>query len=89
MCVQPQAPRKQPGRVLLQPDRHLVQPGRFPTGVLARSEPAADLPFPAQEKHGAAGAPPAAQGEKKPGADRRGLGLPGRAGGAGGTGGGD
>lgn len=89
LSVQPQAPGEQPGRVLLQPDRHLVQPGGLPTGVLGGSEPAADLPLLAQEKHRTTGAPPSAQGEEKPRADRRGFGLPGRARGAGGKGGGN
>lgn len=91
--VQPQTSGEQPGRVLLLQDRHPVQPGRLPAGVLSGPEPAADLPLPAQEEHGAAGAPPAAQGEEEPGggslrpaqllpgADRGRLRLPGRAGG--------
>lgn len=93
MSVQPQASREQPGRVLLLQDRHPVQPGGLPAGVLSGPKPAADLPLPAQEEHCAAGAPPAAQGEEEPdggslrpaqrlpGSDRGGLRLPGRAGG--------
>lgn len=93
MPLQPQAAGEQPGRVLLLPHRHPVQPGGLTAGVLGGPEPAADLPLPAQEEHGAAGAPPAAQGEAQPGggplrpaqrlpeSDRRGLGLPRHAGG--------
>lgn len=93
LSVQPQTSGEQPGRVLLQPDRHPVQPGGLPAGVRSGPERAADLPLHAQEEHGAAGAPPAAQGEEEPGggslrpaqrlhgSDRGGLGLPGRAGG--------
>lgn len=93
MPVQPQTSGKQPGRVLLQPDRHPVQPGRLPAGVLSGPEPAADFPLHAQEEHGPAGAPPAAQREEEPGGgsirpaqclhgtNRGGLGLSGRAGG--------
>lgn len=104
LFVQPQTSGEQPGRVLLHPDRHPVQPGRLPAGVHSGPERAADLPLPAQEEHGAARAPPAAQGEEEPGggslrpaqrphgSDRGGLRLEGRAGGrrrpGGGNGGG-
>lgn len=101
LLVQPQPPGEQPRRVLLQPDWHSLQPGGLPPGVRGGPERTADLPLPAQEEHGAAGAPPSAQGQEKPagesfrpaqrllGPDRRGLGLPGRAGGRDRPGGGD
>lgn len=101
LLVQPQPPGEQPGRVLLQPDWHSLQPGGLPPGVRGGSERTADLPLHTQEEHGAAGAPPSAQGQEKPagesfrptqrlrGPDRRGLGLPGRAGGRHRPGGGD
>lgn len=93
LLVQPHPPGEQPGCVLLQPHRHPLQPGGLPAGVLGGPEPAADLPLPAQEEHGAARAPPAAQGEEEPGGgplrpaqrlrgpSRGGLGLSRRAGG--------
>lgn len=93
LSVQPQASGEQPGRVLLEQDGHPVQPGGLQAGVLGGAEPASDLPVPAQEEHGAAGAPPAAPGEEEPGggsrrpaqrlpgSDRGRLRLPGRAGG--------
>lgn len=101
LLVQPQSPGEQPGRVLLQPDRHSLQPGGLPPGIRGGPERSADLPLPAQEEHGAAGAPPSSQGQEKPGGgsfrpaqrlrgpDRRGLRLRGRAGGRRRPGGGD
>lgn len=102
LFVQPQAPGEQPGRLLLHPHRHPVQPGGLPAGVRGGPERAADVALPAQEEHGAAGAPPAAQGEAQPGAGgsrrpaqrlrgtrRGGLRLAGRAGGRRGAGGGN
>lgn len=93
LLVQPQSSGEQPGRVLFQPDRHSLQPGGLPPGVRGGSERSADLPLPAQEEHGAPGAPHSTQGQEEPGgrsfrpaqrlrgSDRRGLGLSGRAGG--------
>lgn len=72
MPLQSQTPGKQPRRVLLHSDQHLVQPGGVQTGVHRRSERAADLPVPTQEEHGAAGAPHPAQGEEE--TDRGSLG---------------
>lgn len=66
LLVQPQPPGEQPGRVLLQPDWHSLQPGGLPPGVRGGPEPTADLPLLAQEEHGAAGAAPSAQGQEKP-----------------------
>lgn len=101
LLVQPQSSGEQSGRVLLQPDRHSLQPGGLPPGVRGGPERPADLPLPAQEEHGAAGATPAAQGQedqgggsfrpaqRQRGPGRRGLGLRGLAGGRRRPGGGD
>lgn len=100
LSVQPQASGEQPGCVLLQPDRHPLQPGGLPAGVRGGAEPPADRPLPAQDEHGAAGAPAAASGEEEPGgeplrpaqrlprSDRGGLGLSGSSGGGRGSRGG-
>lgn len=98
LLVQPQSSGEQPGRLLLQPDRHSLQPRGLPPGVRGGPERPADLPLPAQKEHGAAGATPPAQGQEKGcfcpaerqrGPGRRGLGLPGLAGGRRRPGGGD
>lgn len=102
LLVQSQAAGEQPGRLLLEPDRYPVQPGGLSAGVRGGPERAADLALSAQEKHGAAGTPPAAQGKAQPGPGgsrrpsqrargprRGGLRLQGRAGGRRGAGAGD